>query len=157
MKVILELPDEEVEIIKRNGFNKDGTFSFKLNEVVKQAIRNGVILPDNATNGDMINAVFRSRRWYPSYNRNFRGLPQIETDDSSGNEVLDVVLMEDVKEAPVITEQEIVKPYLDKIRAEIEQLRLHKAQFLTNDNKVCIDSQEVLNILDKYKAESEGA
>ena len=45
---------------------------------------------------------------------------------------------------------------LDKIRAEIEQLRLHKAQFLTNDNKVCIDSQEALNILDKYKAESEG-
>lgn len=44
---------------------------------------------------------------------------------------------------------------LDKIRAEIEQLRLHKAQLLTNDNKVCIDSQEVLNILDKYKAESE--
>lgn len=48
------------------------------------------------------------------------------------------------------------KVVLDKIRAEIEQLRLHKAQFLTNDNKVCIDSQEVLNILDKYKAESEG-
>lgn len=45
---------------------------------------------------------------------------------------------------------------LDKIRAEIEQLRLHKAQFLTNDNKVCVDSQEVLNILDKYKTESEG-
>ena len=44
---------------------------------------------------------------------------------------------------------------LDKIRVEIEQLRLHKAQFLTNDNKVCIDSQEVFNILDKYKVESE--
>ena len=52
-----------------------------------------------------------------------------------------------------MSEQEVV---LDKIRAEIEQLRLHKAQFLTNDNKVCIDSQEVLNIIDKYKAESEG-
>lgn len=88
--------------------------------------------------------------------RNDLHITTIETDDYSGNEVLDVVLMEDVKEAPVITEQEIVKPYLDKIRAEIEQLRLHKAQFLTNDNKVCIDSQEVLNILDKYKAESEG-
>lgn len=58
MKAILEIPDEEVEIIKRNGFNKDGTFSFKLNEVVKQAIRNGVILPDNATNGDVIKAMF---------------------------------------------------------------------------------------------------
>lgn len=41
----------------------------------------------------------------------------------------------------------------NKIRAEIEQLRLHKAQFLTSDNKVCIDSQEVLNVIDKYKAE----
>lgn len=58
MKVILEIPNEEVEIINRNGFNKDGTFSFKLNEVVKQAIRNGVILPDNATNGDVIKAMF---------------------------------------------------------------------------------------------------
>ena len=44
---------------------------------------------------------------------------------------------------------------LDKIRDEIKQLRLHKAQFLTNDNKVCIDSQEVLDIIDKYKAERE--
>lgn len=60
MKVILEIPDEEVEIIKRNGFNKDGTFSFKLNEVLKQAIRNGVILPENATNGDVIKALFPS-------------------------------------------------------------------------------------------------
>ena len=41
---------------------------------------------------------------------------------------------------------------LDKIRDEIEQLRLHKAQFLTSDNKICIDSQEVLNIIDKYIA-----
>lgn len=47
------------------------------------------------------------------------------------------------------------EPILDKIREEIEQLRLHKAQFITNDNKVCIDSQEVLNIIDKYKAEQE--
>ena len=42
---------------------------------------------------------------------------------------------------------------LDKIKTEIEQLMLHKAEFLTNDNKVCIDSQAVLNIIDKYKAE----
>lgn len=49
MRIILEILDEEVEIIKRNGFNKDGTFSFKLNEVIKH----GVILPDNATNGNI--------------------------------------------------------------------------------------------------------
>lgn len=47
------------------------------------------------------------------------------------------------------------EPILDKIRAEIKQLRLHKTQFITSDNKVCIDSQEVLNIIDKYKAEQE--
>lgn len=47
------------------------------------------------------------------------------------------------------------KPVLDKIRAEIEQLRLHKAQFITGNNKVCIDSQEVLNVIDKYRTESE--
>ena len=64
MKVILEIPDEEVEIIKRNGFNKDGTFSFKLNEVVKQAIRNGVVIPDNATNGDVIMAIFKEIQYY---------------------------------------------------------------------------------------------
>ena len=44
----------------------------------------------------------------------------IVTDDYSGNEVVDVVMMEDVKEAPVITEQEIVRPYLEKLRADIE-------------------------------------
>lgn len=56
---------------------------------------------------------------------------------------------------PVFTEQDIVESVLEKLKAEIEQLRLHKAQFLTNDNKVCIDSQEVFNILDRYMTESE--
>lgn len=63
MRVIIDIPNEEIEIIKRNGFNKDGTFSFKLNEVVKQAIRNGVILPNNATNGDMIKALFNETEY----------------------------------------------------------------------------------------------
>lgn len=76
----------------------------------------------------------------------------IKADMTLGSSLFEMMM----NEIPTITEQEIVKPILDKIRAEIEQLRLHKAQFLTNDNKVCIDSQEVLNILDKYKAESEG-
>ena len=49
------------------------------------------------------------------------------------------------------TASKLVDDALDKIRAEIEQLRLHKAQFLTSDNKVCIDSQEVLEIIDKYR------
>ena len=44
---------------------------------------------------------------------------------------------------------------LDKIRTVIEQLRLYKAQFLTDGKKICIDSQEVLDIIDRYRAESE--
>ncbi len=54
-----------------------------------------------------------------------------------------------------LAKEEQQESVLDKIRAEIEQLRLHKAQFLTSDNKVCIDSQDVLNIIDKYKSEVE--
>lgn len=45
---------------------------------------------------------------------------------------------------------------LDKIRSEIEWLRLHRAEFLTSDNKICIDSQEVFDIIDKYKTERSG-
>ena len=40
---------------------------------------------------------------------------------------------------------------LDKIKAEIYQLILHKAEFLTSDNKVCIDSRAVLAMIDKYR------
>lgn len=63
------------------------------------------------------------------------------------NKYLDIAMEKVIK-------QEVNK-VLDKIRTEIEELKLHKAQFLTSDNKVCIDSQEVLDIIDKYKAESE--
>ena len=60
------------------------------------------------------------------------------------------------KECGKILNQDFIKKdTLEKIRAEIEQLRLHKAQFLTSDNKICIDSQEVLNIIDKYIAGSD--
>lgn len=41
---------------------------------------------------------------------------------------------------------------LDKVkqaREKIENLRLHKAKYITSDNKVCIDSEAVLEILDK--------
>jgi hypothetical protein len=54
-----------------------------------------------------------------------------------------------------IIEKEHIKEVLDKIRAEIEYLRLHKAEFLTSDSKVCIDSQKVLNIIDKYRKDGE--
>jgi hypothetical protein len=44
---------------------------------------------------------------------------------------------------------------IKKAREEIENLRLRKAEFITSDNKVCIDSKTVLEILDKLIAESE--
>ena len=45
---------------------------------------------------------------------------------------------------------------LDDVKAEIEQLRLHKSRFITSDGRVCIDSQDVLEVLDNIgKAESE--
>lgn len=61
-------------------------------------------------------------------------------------------LAEWLKDYKRLLEQELM---FNKIRAEIEQLRIHKAEFLTSDGKVCVDSQAVFEILDKYKAESE--
>lgn len=84
----------------------------------------------------------------------------IVTDDFSGNELLDVVLMEDVKEAPVITEQEIVKPYLEKLKAEIGKSKTeHEMQIAERDIKAKLLISniycDIVNILDKYKSESE--
>lgn len=92
--------------------------------------------------------------------RNNLEITTIVTDDFSGNEVLDVVLMEDVKEAPVITEQEIVKPYLEKLKAEIGKSKTeHEMQIAERDIKAKLLISniycDIVNILDKYKAESE--
>lgn len=53
-------------------------------------------------------------------------------------------------ERNTITEQEIVKPYLDKIRAEIEPTR--KMYFEMNDVDWINGCDYVLSIIDKYKA-----
>lgn len=87
--------------------------------------------------------------------RNDLDITTIETDDFSDNKVLDVVLIEDVKEAPVITEQEIVKPVLDKIRAEIMKLDDINPDY-PMDRTIHISRNEVLQIINKCKAESEG-
>lgn len=54
-----------------------------------------------------------------------------------------------------ITEQEIVKPYLDKIREEID-----KARFIDKDTRIVKNAlasglEVAMQIIDKYKAESE--
>ena len=54
---------------------------------------------------------------------------------------------------PTFTEQEIVNPVLDKIRAEINKLTVY---YTTKDKGINLISQKAVNrIFDKYKAESE--
>ena len=60
-----------------------------------------------------------------------------------------------VREQPTITEQDIVKPYLDKIRAEINNINLNEVATKYEDRFYGFQ-QEVIKILDKYKPESEG-
>lgn len=55
---------------------------------------------------------------------------------------------------PVLTEQDIVKPYLEKIRAEIMKLDDINPDY-PMDRAIHISRNEVLQIIDKYKAESE--
>lgn len=54
--------------------------------------------------------------------RNNLEITSIATDDYSGNEVIAVVLLEDIEKAHVITEQEIIKPYIEKLKADVEAL-----------------------------------
>lgn len=44
---------------------------------------------------------------------------------------------------------------LQQAKKEIKYLTLHKAQFITNDCKVCIDSSVILEIIDKLIKEYE--
>lgn len=44
---------------------------------------------------------------------------------------------------------------LEQVKKEIKYLRLHKAQFITSNAKVCIDSLAVLEIIDKLIEEYE--
>ena len=78
----------------------------------------------------------------------------IVTDDYSGNEVIDVVAMEDIKEAPVITEQEIVKPYLEKLKTEVEKKHTKAKQrgWVLQMNAYT----DCLQMIDNLLSESEG-
>lgn len=55
---------------------------------------------------------------------------------------------------PVFTEQDIVKPYLEKIRAEIMKLDDINPDY-PMDRTIHISRNEVLQIINKCKAESE--
>lgn len=71
---------------------------------------------------------------------------ECQCDEKEAYELLDNV--------STITEQEIIKPYLDKIRAEIADIQL--IGYAIVDGKREIASRAVMQIIDKYNAESEG-
>ena len=105
------------------------------------------VVQDSTTKNDLGDDCVRRKAVLNTLERMDKVLDEDRTVDSYKE-----LLKECYKVLPSVAPQESV---LEKLKAEIEQLRLHKAQFLTNDNKVCIDSQEVLNILDRYMTESE--
>lgn len=71
----------------------------------------------------------------------------IKADMTLGSSLFEMMM----NEIPTITEQEIIKPYLDKIRAEIEE-----EAFTDVNNSKFISVNRVNQIIDKYRAESEG-
>lgn len=77
----------------------------------------------------------------------------IITDDFSGNEMLDVVLMEDVKETPIITEQEIIKPYLEKLRTDIEVAYVELDSY--NPDALGTFAGIISDLIDRLLSESE--
>ena len=85
--------------------------------------------------------------------RNNLEITPIATDDYSGNKVIATVLLEDVEKAPVITEQEIVKPYLEKLKAEIENLEQGITSY--HNDRPWVFTDEVLNLIDNLLSEQE--
>ena len=76
----------------------------------------------------------------------------IETDDFSGNEIIEVVTVEEIKELPSVNPQELKTDTLDKIKAEIEA---KCCITVGRENDGAITLHDVFEIIDKYKAESE--
>lgn len=62
-----------------------------------------------------------------------------------------------VREQPTITEQDIVKPILDKIKTEVKDIAFDWQEIDgEHESFMVVDLNDALNIIDKYKAESEG-
>ena len=90
--------------------------------------------------------------------KNFEGLGELDKREY----LRDTSILIKLAEKGLKSEQEIAKHYLDKIRDEIEQLRNFRAQnydlerYCDNFDARIIFRDNVLQIIDKYKAESEG-
>lgn len=75
----------------------------------------------------------------------------IKADMTLGSSLFEMMM----NEIPTITEQEIVKPILDKIRAEVMELDDINPDY-PMDRTIHISRNEALQIIDKYKAAREG-
>ena len=74
MKLIIDISEEKYNTIKSDLYN---TFPAEMRKWGLEAIRNGTPIPDNATNGDVIKAMFPNT----SFSIFHRGLvDQIEID-----------------------------------------------------------------------------
>lgn len=91
----------------------------------------------------------------PWYNHGKNGMVIIRALYNERKEAVEVVRDLCVNDESAITEQEIVKPYLDKIRAEIEEQVLESLSDGGDDWFTAEKVNECLDIIDKYKAESE--
>lgn len=58
MKVMVELPEKNYKEL-RNNF-----LSAECKSILKKAINKGVVIPDNATNGDVMRAMFSEIQYY---------------------------------------------------------------------------------------------
>ena len=68
MKLIIDIPEETKQAFDRAN-NDDINFCFyDYNSVVGKAIKNGIVILDNPTNGDVIKAMFpdipRTLEWH---------------------------------------------------------------------------------------------
>ena len=73
--------------------------------------------------------------------------------DEHKHEINGMALFKDIEKIPIV--KAIPLDRIKEAREEIKYLRLHKAQFITSDCKVCIDSATVLEMLDKLIEECE--
>ena len=72
-------------------------------------------------------------------------IPWVKTDNPKGKYWDRIVLESTIKE---MTPAEVVeRSKIEKAIEEIDFLRQHRAKYITEDNKICIDSGEVLKIL----------
>ena len=58
MKVLIELDDDVFNDIRESGFDSARAIVRNFQATITDAIRNGTPISDNATNGDMIKAIF---------------------------------------------------------------------------------------------------